>query len=111
MIVLKGSGSTTAANICGTSKYNILKEERDYVFCQLESQKIVIIQKNTQELNIKMNQIYEAINIFSNPKVVLLPQLSFPIVQLSPPQKNKENKEKEEYSWSPTLLKNISVRY
>lgn len=41
-----------------------------------------------------MSQIHEAINVSSNPKVVLLPQLYFPTLQLPSPQKNKENKEK-----------------
>lgn len=50
-----------------------------------------------------MNQIYEAINVFSNPKVVLLPRLSFPTLQLPPPL--KENKEKKIMVLN--MLKNI----
>lgn len=38
------SGSMTAANVCGTLKYNILKE-RDCVFCQHDSWNTIFISK------------------------------------------------------------------
>lgn len=44
MIVLPDSGSMTAANACGTSKYNILKE-RDSVFYQYDFRKSYLFQK------------------------------------------------------------------
>lgn len=105
MTALPDSGSMIAAYICGTLKDNILKE-RDYFLSSWNSENRNY-SKNIQELNIKMNQIYEAINVFSNPKVVLLPRLSFPTLQLPPPL--KENKEKKIMVLN--MLKNIWASY
>lgn len=105
MIALPDSGSIVAAYIYGTLKDNILKE-RDYFLSSWNSENRNY-SPNTQELNIKMNQIYGAINVFSNPKVVLLPHLSFPTLQLPPPL--KENKEKKIMVFY--MLKNIWDSY